>query len=299
MHKRKLYCYLPNLLISIVFAFALVAFVLVYELKTMVLDPNTYTEAMYKNSVDITAYEEIYAYFDRQAAYTGVDPDVLKSSVKQKDVSAAMFAYVDSTFEYMSGKTSKLPEFEFNFTALEENVHNDYVRWANENEVEFTDELKGYEQRTIANSEAVILNKLDIMLLSHLNGEGGISTKIRSVYGNIGNIMYGMLGICILLGAVVFFINRKHIRNAFYWVSVSFLSAGAIMIIPSAILIGTRYFDGLVLQNDAIYSALTQSLYAITNEILMGGIILAAVFAVLMFIYVALYKNMFKFRYNK
>lgn len=298
-HRRKLYSYLPNVIFTVLLSFALTAFIILYLVKTMALSPKTYTDAMYKSAVDVTAFDEINAYFERQSAYTGVNADVLKNSIAQKDVSASMFAYVDSTFEYMSGKTSKLPEFEFDFTALEENVHNDYLRWAAENNVQYTDELAGYESRTIASAKSVILNKLDIMLLSYLNKDGGISTTIRNNYSNLGKIMYGALGVCILLLAVIVLINRKHIRNLFYWTSVAFLTGGVILVLPTAILKGTRYFDSLVLANDAIYSALTQSLYAITNEVFKGGIILIVTAALLMFIHYAMLKGMFKFRYKK
>ena len=299
MHKNRLYYYLPNVLVSVVLTFLAAGLTIMCLVSFMIMNPQTYTDSMYENNVDETAYEEICAYFDRQYAYTGVEADVFKSVVTKKDISSAMFAYVDSTFDYMSGKTNKLPAFEYDFTALEQSVDNDYHRWAKENETEFDEQLAKNEKQTIDSAEKVILTKLDIMMLSTINKENGYSTKIHNNYGLINKLIFGLSGAIILIIALLWLINRNHARNVFYWVSTALYSSSAILIVPAAILKFTHYYDRLAIKNEVIYSALTQSLYSITNKTLVCGIILLVCATIVMFIYVAVSKGMFKFRHMK
>lgn len=299
MKKNRLYHYLPNVLVTVLLTFIITGFAISAIVAIVVMNPQTYTDAMYENSVDEIAYEEIYAYFDRQYAYTGVEADVFKSAVTKKEISSAIFSYVDSTFDYMSGKTNKLPEFEYDFTELERSVDNDYQRWAEENEVEFDDQLAKNEKATIDSAEKVILTKLDIMMFSAINGENGFSTKIHNNYGLIKIAIIALAVAVAVVVGLLWIINRKHTNNLFYWVSTSIYSASAILIIPTLLFKLTKYFDRLAIKNEVIYSALTQSLYSVNGKILACGIIMFVLATVIMVLYVALKRGMFKFNHMK
>lgn len=299
MHKNKLYHYLPNIALTILLSFLFLIFIVLCLVKFVVINPRTYSNAMYDCGVDETAYNEINSYFDRQYAYTGVKADVFKASVKRVDVSSAMFAYVDSTFDYMRCKTDKLPDFEFDFTPLETAIHDDYVKWAENNSVAYDSVLKEKESTTISNAERLIKAKLDIMMLSVLNTSGGISTTIHNYYKYVNILIVIFAVIVAAFVFAIWFVNRKHKRNVYYWTSVSIFSAAMLLIIPTAMLSISHFYDRLAIKNDSIYNALTQSLYNITDQILICGIIMLIISAIVMFLYSAIRKNMFKVSHIK
>ena len=299
MRKNRLNNYVPNILISILLTFLVLIFFILCMARLLIASPQIYTNSMYKNGVDTIAYDEISDYFDMQYAYTGIKADVFKSAVTKEAVSASMFEYVDSTVQYLSGQTNKLPTFEFDYEPLEESIHNDFLKWCEENETEFDDELKENESMTIRDAKSVINTKLDVMMLSYLNGPNGISTKVHDNFGIIKLASIGISFVILLVIALLIIINRKRLRNIFYWCSTSVFSAGVLLIIPTAIIKASKYFDGLILKNDAVYNALTQSLYGVINIILISGIVMIVLAILLMFIYYAMLKDMFKFSHIK
>lgn len=298
-HGQRLRYYLPNVLVTLVLSFLIFGLTFVILFFNVLLKPETYTDQMYKSKVDEIAFNEIYEYFDRQYNYTGVAPDTLKNSTDHKDVSAAIYAYVDSTFDYINGKSNRLPEFEYDFKPLEKNLHKDYEDWALENNKKLDSKTEAMEQKTLKNVKEFINSKLDIMMFSTLNKENGFSTKLRNSLGKVKAAGIGVaVGVIIFIG-LIWLINRKHGKYSFYWISCGCFCASMMMIIPSAILKITKYFDGLVIKNESMYNAFVKSLYSVNDKILICGIILFAISAAVMLLFVAASKNMFRFKYRK
>lgn len=104
MKNKKLYNYLPNLIISLFLAFIFLALSLLFAADNIFFEPTTYTNSMYKIKIEDTAFEEIQTYCEQQYAYTGVEADTLKKSINKTDVSNAIYSYVEDTFSYILGK---------------------------------------------------------------------------------------------------------------------------------------------------------------------------------------------------
>ncbi len=291
MRGKKLYKYLPNFIFTVVVAFWIVITIFVNSFSYVFLDPNKYTDLMSKYEVDKLVYSEINDYFDRQSAYTGISAEVFTSSLNNVEVSAAVFAYVDSTFDYMKNSTDVFPEFSYDFTSMEINVTQAYVDWAQENDIEQDEQFKSGVDTTIANVKNVVLTKLDIMMLSHLNGENGISTKIRRVYPNLTLIRLATVAVLLILIVIYNFINKKHKSTIVYWFATSIFCSGLMFVVPCAILKHTKYFDGLILKYDAIYKSLTQSLYNFLDIYIQIGGVLVAISAIMYFIFVIRKQN--------
>ena len=98
MKNKKLYNYLPNLIISLFLAFIFLALSLLFAADNIFFEPTTYTNSMYKIKIEDTAFEEIQTYCEQQYAYTGVEADTLKKSINKTDVSNAIYSYVEDTF---------------------------------------------------------------------------------------------------------------------------------------------------------------------------------------------------------
>lgn len=104
MKNKKLYNYLPNLIISLFLAFIFLALSLLFAADNIFFEPTTYTNSMHKIKIEDTAFEEIQTYCEQQYAYTGVEADTLKKSINKTDVSNAIYSYVEDTFSYILGK---------------------------------------------------------------------------------------------------------------------------------------------------------------------------------------------------
>ena len=111
MKNKKLYNYLPNLIISLFLAFIFLALSLLFAADNIFFEPTTYTNSMHKIKIEDTAFQEIQTYCEQQYAYTGVEADTLKKSINKTDVSNAIYSYVEDTFSYILGKKSGLPEY--------------------------------------------------------------------------------------------------------------------------------------------------------------------------------------------
>ena len=77
MKNKKLYNYLPNLIISVFLAFLFLALSLLFAADNIFFEPTTYTNSMHKIKIEDTAFQEIQTYCEQQYAYTGVEADTL------------------------------------------------------------------------------------------------------------------------------------------------------------------------------------------------------------------------------
>ena len=249
MKNKKLYNYLPNLIISLFLAFIFLALSLLFAADNIFFEPTTYTNSMHKIKIEDTAFQEIQTYSEQQYAYTGVEADTLKKSINKTDVSNAIYSYVEDTFSYILGEKSELPEFKADFTLLEKNISDDYTKWAKKEGVEYTQELEDIKQKTI-------------------NKPNGISTKLKDLLVLARKIRIALIATAVIFIGVMAAVNRKHIGGLLYWVGTSLFCSSMLILVPCAILKGTKYYDGLAIHNDTVYNALTRSMYGLTDSLI-------------------------------
>lgn len=295
MKNKKLYNYLPNLIISLFLAFIFLALSLLFAADNIFFEPTTYTNSMHKIKIEDTAFQEIQTYCEQQYAYTGVEADTLKKSINKTDVSNAIYSYVEDTFNYILGKKSELPEFKADFTLLEKNISDDYTKWAEKEGVKYTQELEDIKQKTIKNVEQAIESDLDVMLLSHINKPNGISTKLKDLLVLARKIRIALIATAVIFIGVMAAVNRKHIGGLLYWVGTSLFCSSMLILVPCAILKGTKYYDGLAIHNDTVYNALTRSMYGLTDSLIKLSTVTLVV-AVLFMALFALIINLTKFK---
>ena len=285
MSKKKLHNYLPNLIISIPLTFVLMGLSMLLLLNGVLLDSKTYTDSMHKVGVEDIAFEEIMTYCDRQYGFTGVEPETLKKSISKEAVTSAVYGYVEDTFDYICGKQGELPQFEMSFELLEKNVSDDYVRWADEEGVEFTQELEDIKQKTIKNAEQAIESDLDVMLLSYINKPDGISTKIRNSLVIVKKAQIILAAAALVLLGIMVVVNRKKIGGTLYWIGVSLFCSSMLIMVPCLILKFTKYYDGLAIGSDSVYKALTRSMYGATDSVIKFSAITLAAAVVFMILF--------------
>ena len=283
MYSPRLRLYLPNLIITIITVFVIMASILINFAAEFFLNKETYSNVITEQSVDKIVYEEINQYFDRQSDYTGIDSNVFKSVIKSSDISSTIISYTDATIDYMNNVTNKKPTIVYDYTAIETALNNDYARWAKENNKIIDENAKKNIDYTLSHIKDTLDAKFDVMMFTYVNNFG-ISDFVHNHYDMLKIARIILTSFAAVLILILFLINRKHINCGFYWVGCSSLISGIIFCIPAIYLKASRYFDGLILKNDAIYKSLTELMYSFVNKVLIFGIILLVAGAILFLI---------------
>ena len=143
--------------------------------------------------------------------------------------------------------------------------------------------------------EQAIESDLDVMLLSHINKPNGISTKLKDLLVLARKIRIALIATAVILVGVMAAVNRKHIGGLLYWVGTSLFCSSMLILVPCAILKGTKYYDGLAIHNDTVYNALTRSMYGLTDSLIKLSTVTLVV-AVLFMALFALIINLTKFK---
>ena len=143
--------------------------------------------------------------------------------------------------------------------------------------------------------EQAIESDLDVMLLSHINKPNGISTKLKDLLVLARKIRIALIATAVILIGVMAAVNRKHICGLLYWVGTSLFCSSMLILVPCAILKGTKYYDGLAIHNDTVYNALTRSMYGLTDSLIKLSTVTLIV-AVLFMALFALIINLTKFK---
>lgn len=298
MFSSKLNHYLPNVIVTVILTFVIIAAVIVNFVVSLVLDKTTYVDAMYKNNVDKIVYDDIMDYFDKQYAYTGIEADVFKKVVSQDDISAAIYSYIDANFEYMTGANDKKPEFVYDFDPIEKALNEDYERWAGENKAAANDDnAKKNIEFTLKGIRTTFESKIDVMMLSELN-KIKFTGFVHNHYGQLKTIRIISIAACVVLIILLVLLNLKSWNNVFYWLGCSALSSGVIIALPMIYLSKSKFFDKLILTGDAIYKSLTTALYSITDQTVICALIIAACSVIFFILNMAMYKGWFIFSYT-
>ena len=141
--------------------------------------------------------------------------------------------------------------------------------------------------------EQAIESDLDVMLLSHINKPNGISTKLKDLLAR--KIRIALIATAVIFIGVMAAVNRKHICGLLYWVGTSLFCSSMLILVPCAILKGTKYYDGLAIHNDTVYNALTRSMYGLTDSLIKLSTVTLIVAVLLMALF-ALIINLTKFK---
>ncbi len=111
----------------------------------------------------------------------------------------------------------------------------------------------------------------------------GLVHKVHTIYTHRKLITAAVLIFTAAVLLLLLAVNRD--ITLLFWYGVSALIAGALGIAPSAYLLATKYFDSFTIKQPQIFTAFTQSLYALTRYFLAASIIAAVFGAMLLVIY--------------
>lgn len=271
---KRLYHYRPMLTLAIFASlFAVLTEALIF-CSTMVFNTDYYVWTISNSGSDKALYDEIDAYLGQYSGPTGVPKEVYTKSLNEEKVSATAKKLTRNSLEYMFGRSLAKPEVDYDFTEFENDVTEYFEKDADEHKIEKDKKFYSDIDYTLDIAEKKITSTFDVFMAKKL-----ATSSSSSVFRKIVPELSLGIGICVVVLAVLlglmFYIDRHHPFDMPYWFGTIFFACGALFLIPSIFCRFTGYFDGLFMEDQSIYYAITGAIYGVTDRlILVNGILL-------------------------
>lgn len=272
---RKIRCYIPNVLLSFLLVFLLLAAGLTAFVRTQVLNADTFRVVTAQEGLADKAYSSLESYFRTRANSTGIPAEVYTDVMDRAELEEAINASVSQAFDYLRGKTETY-EFTMDFTALEASVQQFFSDYAAENNVV---KDKVYEEKVasvIAEAEAEILFVADTFKLTMMYEKGWLGmARHYLTYLNTAQTA------CLIALAVVLVLlllcNLRQISHMLYWCGISGLTASLLLLAPCIYVTQTNYFAGFAIKDPQIFAAVVGFLELLVSRAQTMAIIVLAV----------------------
>ncbi len=280
---KKLYNYAPMLVLTIFTSFVMVLVQLLFYGSTMIFNADYYAQAIGDSGSDKELYNEVNAYFSQLSKATGVPQEIYTKSLTKTEVSNAAKNLARGSLDYVFGTTSQKPTADYDYTAFEADVTNYIEEYSDANGIEKDKEYYTYIDKAITMSEKKMNSLFDVLLTKKI-AESKVTAMTRRVVPSLGIITGVSIGGLAVLLFLLWFVDRKHPFDLFYWIGTVMFAGGGLLLIPSLYIRFTGYFDGLFLENKSVYYAITGSLYGITDRVLVVNAILCSLGFILIII---------------
>lgn len=250
---KNIRCYIPNVLLTFLLVFFLLAAQLTVFAKTQVLNADTFRIVAQEESLADKAYISLESYFKTRANSTGIPADVYTDVMDRDELEEAINASVAQAFDYLNGKTENY-EFTMDFTALEASVNEFFSNYAEENSIQ---KDKVYEEKVasvIAEAEAEILFVADTFKLSVMH-ENGWLEMARRVVSYLAPAQTACIIICIILFILLVLCNLGQLSHLLYWSGLAGLISSLLLLVPCIYVSATDYFAGFAIKDPQIFAA--------------------------------------------
>lgn len=282
---KKLSTYLVSLIISVFLVFSMIATAL-----TVIIRINVTSEKSIQLSEDINIYSsiknELQKYFSSQYNTTGIPADVYMNAIDENYIRTATDSYTNALFSTLKSSEQAVTEIPKNEN-LEKNIENFFSDYADTNGYEKDEVYDKKVSTTIQNAYNIMENYCDVYKYSALQ-EHGVLSRISKIYSHLGKLMAICIGASAVLIVLLVLVNIKNISCVLYWTGISALIAGIFGTVPSAILVGSNYFDSFVIKQPQVFMTFTTAMYGLTKAfmavhiaVLSIGIFFIVIYAVL------------------
>ena len=277
---KKLYHYRPMLTLAIFASlFAVLAEALIF-CSTMVFNTRYYVWNISDSGADKALYNEINDYFDHFSDATFIPKEVYTKSFTEENVSLTAKKLARSSLEYMFGRSLAKPEVDYDFTKYENDVIEFVEKDAEERSIEKDKQYYADLENTITVSEKKVNSSFDIYMFKQLATGSNVSVLKRLVPELSTAIGIVFAAFIIMVGLMIY-IDRHHPFDMPYWFGTIFFACGGVFLIPCLYLRFTGYFDGLFMEDQSIYYAITGAIYGVLDKLILVNSILVALGLVL------------------
>lgn len=282
---KKLSTYLVSLVISVLLVFSIIATVL-----TVIIRINITSEKSVQLSEDINIYssikDELNKYFINQYNTTGIPADVYMNAIDESYIRIVTDTFTNDMFNYLESGEKTDAEIHKNEN-LEKNIEEFFSDYADNNGYKKDDVYNKKISATIQNAYNIIENYCDVYKYSTLQ-EHGVLSKVSKIYSRLGTLMGICIGASVILIVLLILVNIKSISFVLYWTGISALIAGIFGTVPSAVLVGMKYFDSFIIKQPQVFKTFTTAMYGLAKAfmavhiaVLSLGIFFIVIYAVL------------------
>lgn len=250
---KQIRCYLPNVLLTFLLVFFLLASQLTVFAKTQALNAASFQKIAEQEGLADMAYSSLETYFKTRTNSTGIPAEVYTDVMDRDALHKAILGSVAQAFDYLNGKTETY-EFTMDFTALEDSVSTFFSDYAAENDVQKDAVYEEKVASVIAEAEAEILFVADTFKFRTMHKNGWLETARTAVsYLNLAQTA------CIIGTAVLFLLlilcNLKQLSHLFYWGGLAGLTSSLLLLVPCIYVTATDYFAGFAIKDPQIFAA--------------------------------------------
>ncbi len=250
---KQIRCYLPNVLLTFLLVFFLLATQLTIFAKTQVLNAANFQKIAEQEGLADMAYSSLETYFKTRANSTGIPAEVYTDVMDRDALHEAILGSVSQAFDYLNGKTDTY-EFTMDFTALEDSVSTFFSDYAAENNVQKDVVYEEKVASVIAEAEAEILFVADTFKFSTMHKNGWLEMARTLVsYLNLAQTAC-IIGTAVLV-LLLILCNLKQLAHLLYWGGLSWLTASLLLLVPCVYVTATDYFAGFAIKDPQIFAA--------------------------------------------
>lgn len=281
----KVKSYIPNVIISILLVFVIIASEALILTKATALNPSICVNILYEQQIADKVIDELNSYFEKSCASTSIPAEVYMSAITKEQVEKSISDGVTSTFDYINGISDVHPTVSYDFTALEQSITEYFEEYAQEND--YIEDEKYYAQlnNTITAAETEIISNLDVFLVSMIDSTG-LFEKARSAMSILPKANIGVTVCLLILVVLLIIVNGKSKRDLLYWIAVPIFISSIIVAVPTFIIKSADYFSRFTIKTVQVYLTVTELLNEITSTIIAFEIAMFAVSIALFAVYV-------------
>lgn len=250
---RKIRCYIPNVLLTFLLVFLLLASGVTAFVSAQILNADTFRVVTAQEGLADKAYSSLASYFKTRANSTGIPAEVFTEVMDRDELEDAINASVAQAFDYLNGKTEAY-EFTMDFTALEASVNGFFSDYAEKNNVV---KDKVYEEKVasvIAEAEAEILFVADTFKLSMMYEKGWLGTA-RHYLTYLGMAQNACLIALAVVLVLLLLCNLRQISHMLYWCGIAGMTSALLLLAPCIYVTETDYFAGFAIKDPQIFAA--------------------------------------------
>ncbi len=257
--------YLASVILSLLLIFSFIALTCSVLLRGRALNPAAYHRIVAEQHLTDKISVRLTNYFTQQENTTGIPVSVYAESLKSENLEPVVDITLRKLFDYVYGVAPDT-ETKPDFTVLEGDLRKFFEQYAEENGIARDAAFEDALRKNMDAAEKKITTECDVFKTGSL-AEAGLLGKARKIYPLTVWLIPVTGAFTLLLLLILFLMYRRTVDRWFYWVASSVLVSSILMLVPSAWLSATNWFDRFAVKSEQIFAAVTGFLYGLTHTV--------------------------------
>ena len=270
--------YIASVIFTLLLIFVMIGAAVTGVLRFCALDTKTPLSIVETQELAARVHSALETTVRQQESTTGIPADVYAASITEEQLTPIIRDTVTNGFAYLRGDTASLG-VQPDFSQLESDIRGFFESYAKEHSVEQDETFEEAVRSATNAAKQTILTACDVFRFGSLNDAGVVkAAKVYVPWAGVAAL--AMIAAVILFAGLIFLANFHARGDGFYWCATASLISSLLVLIPTAWLHHTRWFDRFAVKTDQTYAAVTGYLYANTKALIctaIGGILAAAV----------------------